>query len=392
MKWLSRMFERRSIGPQFSGVFLAPSRTTSGEVVTPETALTCPPVKACIKALSEDTGKSPLRLRRAIGPDAYVDAREHDLFEILHALPNPETDAFTLIRQMTSDMLLHGVAYAQIIRANGRVQSLWRLDPRHVRVDRDEQRRKRWTVSASGGVSTFVFDPSMPPILEVAFDSPVQHARDLIGTYLALQKFTSKFFANGARPNGVLQSDTALNEEAIGRLRQSWQESFGGSGNAHKIAVLEEGLKYQSIASNNSDAQMNELLATLRNEICGVFRVPPYLISDLTHANYSNVEALSISYVSGTLDPLFRAWELSLRRDVLTARQYGAYTVEFDRSALIQSDVRSLYTALATARQAGIFSVNDCRRKLGMNPVENGDELLVNSALVPVQGGERHAA
>jgi HK97 family phage portal protein len=385
--WLSRLFERRSVGPQFSEMFTATSRTASGAVVTPETAMAVPEVKGCVKVLSEDVGKTPLRLRQRIGQDVYVDQQEHDLWELLHDLPNPETDAFTFKREITSDMLRYGVAYAQIVRVNGRVQSLWRLPVPSVRVDRDEQRRKRWTVTTATGREVFLFDPSMPPILEIKFDSPIHHCRELIGTALTLQQYTGRFFSNGARPAGALLHPEALGEEAAKRLRESWQETFGGARNSHKVAILEEGMKYEPFASPNDNAQLNELMLTLRSQIAGAFRVPPFKIADLSKSNYSNVEALSIEYLTGTLDPLFTAWEHSIRRDLLTTRQYNVYTAQFDRSALIQSDMASLHTALATGRQNGIYSVNDCRRKLGENPIpaeQGGDLYLVNSAMVPI--------
>jgi len=387
MNWLRRLFERRSVGPQFSELFTSSSRTSSGTVVTPETAMAVPEVKGCVKVLSEDVGKTPLRLRKRIAQDAYVDHHEHDLWEVLHDLPNAETDAFTFKREMTADMLLYGVAYAQVVRVDGRVVSLWRLPVPAVRVDRDEQRRKRWTVTTKTGQAVFVFDASVPPVLEIKFDSPIQHCRELIGTALTLQKYTGRFFSNGARPSGALITPDVLDEEAMSRLRKSWQDAYGGAENAHKVAVLEDGLTFTPFASPNDHAQLNELMLTLRSQIAGAFRVPPFKIADLSKSNYSNVEALSIEYLTGTLDPLFTAWEMAIRRDLLTTRQYNVYTAQFDRSALIQSDMASLHSALATGRQNGIYSVNDCRKKLGENPIpaaQGGDLYLVNSAMVPI--------
>ena len=396
MKWLTRWFERRALTPQFSEMFGA-MRAASGAVVTPETAMAVPEVKGCVKVLSEDVGKTPLRLRQRIGQDAFIDDRQHDLWELLHDLPNPEVDAFTFKREMTADMLLHGVAYAQIVREGGRVQSLWRLPVSAVRVDRDEQRRKRWTVQAGSVRETFLFDPSMPPILEIKFDSPLRDCRELIGTALALQQYTGRFFRNGARPSGALMHPGVLDEDAAKRLRESWQDMHSGADNSHKTALLEEGVTYVPFASANDHAQLNELLQTLRGEIAGAFRVPPFKISDLSQSNYSNVEALAIEYVTGTLDPLFTAWEQAIRRDLLTTRQFNRFTAQFDRSALIQSDRQTLHAALATGRQNGVYSINDCRRKLGENPIpaeQGGDLYLVNSAMVPITdaGQQRKAA
>jgi phage portal protein BeeE len=101
------------------------------------------------------------------------------------------------------------------------------------------------------------------------------------------------------------------------------------------------------------------------------------------------MESSALDYITSTLDPLFQLWEDAMRRDLLTSRQFGQYTLQFDRAALLRSDVKSLHEALARGIQAGIYSQNDARRKLGENPIADGDRYLVNSALVPVaQAGE----
>jgi HK97 family phage portal protein len=138
---------------------------------------------------------------------------------------------------------------------------------------------------------------------------------------------------------------------------------------------------------------LNETLQTIRTEIAGAWGVPTWRIGDLSKATYSNMEAGWNQYLTSTLDPLFQAWEEALRRDVLTTRQYGAYDVIFDRSTLIRSDVKSLHEALARGRDAGIYSTNDARRALGLNPIPvsaGGDAYLVNGNLTPIVEAGSH--
>lgn len=115
-----------------------------------------------------------------------------------------------------------------------------------MRVDRDDSRKKRWTYTAGGHTHVWTFDPSMPPILELCHDTPIARCRELIGTALALQTFTAKFFANGGRLNGVLKSVGPIKQETADRLRTFWDATFGKPGNAHKIAVLDNGLSQKS--------------------------------------------------------------------------------------------------------------------------------------------------
>jgi HK97 family phage portal protein len=387
MGWISRLFERRSLAypsPELLALFNA-GQTQAGEAVSPERAMALPVVAACIAVLSQDIAKTDLKLRRKLGASSWEDDADHPLSEIVGSLPNAEVDAFTFKRNMTASMLQYGVAYAQIIRTDGRVQALWQLPSSAVRVDRNEQRVKRWTLASGGTVTSWLFDADQPPILEVTFDSPIARAREAIGVGLALQKYVGRFFSNGARPQGVLTSANPLGDQARSSLRESWKAAFGGAGNSHGTAILDNGLDYKAIASANDHAQLNELLQTLRNEIAGCFRVPPHKISDLSRANYSNVEALSLEYLNGALDPLFTAWEMALRRDVLSARQYGRYTLQFDRQALVRSDTQSLHASLAVGVNAGFLSINDARQRLGLNPIgPEGDRHMFNTALAPL--------
>jgi HK97 family phage portal protein len=148
--------------------------------------------------------------------------------------------------------------------------------------------------------------------------------------------------------------------------------------------VLEGGLEFKPIGSENDESQLNETWAAINQMIAGTFRVPTWKIGDLTKTSYANMEAGELAYVTSTLDPFFQLWEDALRRDLLTSRQFGQFSIQFDRSALLRSDTKSLHESLAVGRNTGIYSVNDCRKKLGENPIPGGDDYLVNSALQPI--------
>ncbi len=116
-------------------------------------------------------------------------------------------------------LLLSGRAYAEIVRVDGRIVALWPLVSDYMRVDRDAQRRKRWTYSTGGTLVTWLFDANAPPILELTTETPMLRCRDIIGTALALQQYTATFFKNNARPAGVLQAAGSIAPETAERLR-----------------------------------------------------------------------------------------------------------------------------------------------------------------------------
>ena len=119
---------------------------------------------------------------------------------------------------------------------------------------------------------------------------------------IACEEYGAKFFANGAAPSGVLEHPGTIKDPA--RVRDTWQGQFGGSGNAGKVAVLEEGMKYTPISISPEQAQFLETRKFQINEIARIFRVPPHMVGDLEKSSFSNIEQQSLEFVKYTARPL----------------------------------------------------------------------------------------
>ena len=206
-------------------------------------------------------------------------------------------------------------------------------------------------------------------------------AKNAIGLAIAAEEYGSKFYANGAAPSGVLEHPGTLKDP--GRVRESWQSTFGGSSNANKVAVLEEGMKYTPISIAPNEAQFLETRKFQIEEIARMYRVPLHMIGDLDHATFSNVEHLSLDFVKYSLDPWIVRWEQSLQKALLSDSEKGQYFVKFNVDGLLRGDYASRMQGYATARQNGWMSANDIREKEDMNliPDEDGGNLyLVNGS------------
>ena len=105
--------------------------------------------------------------------------------------------------------------------------------------------------------------------------SPIAMAKNAIGLAIATEEYGAKFFANGATPGGVLEHPNVVKDPE--RVRASWNAAFGGSANANKVAVLEEGMKYTPISISPEQAQFLETRKFQINEIARIFRVPPHM-------------------------------------------------------------------------------------------------------------------
>ena len=176
--------------------------------------------------------------------------------------------------------------------------------PNKMSVDRDANGQLYYTYTRSTdeaptmqGMTVTLKPSDVLHIPGLGFDglvgySPIAMAKNAIGMAIASEEYGAKFFANGAAPGGVLEHPGTIKDPQ--RVRDSWQSTFGGSGNANKIAVLEEGMKYTPIAISPEQAQFLETRKFQINEIARIFRVPPHMVGDLEKSSFSNIEQQSL--------------------------------------------------------------------------------------------------
>ena len=380
--------------------------TAAGKYVTERSAMQMTAVYCCVRILSEAVASLPLQFYRYTDDGGKEKAVEHPLYFLLHDEPNPEMTSFIFRETLMTHLLLWGNAYSQIIRnGKGEVIALYPLMPDRMKVKRDSDGRiyYEYTVYDSDDVEgrkgtdkagrTVKLQPSdVLHIPGLGFDglvgySPIAMAKNAIGLAIATEEYGSKFFANGAAPSGVLEHPGTIKDPS--KVRESWQATFGGSGNANKIAVLEEGMKYTPISISPEQAQFLETRKFQIDEIARIFRVPPHMIGDLEKSSFNNIEQQSLEFVKYTLDPWVSRWEQAMVRALLTPDEKKKYFFKFNVDGLLRGDYQSRMSGYATARQNGWMSANDIRELEQMDRIpaeEGGDLYLVNGNMIPITG------
>lgn len=386
--------------------------TASGKYVTERSAMQMTAVYCCVRILSEAVASLPLQFYRYTDDGGKEKAVEHPLYFLLHDEPNPEMTSFIFRETLMTHLLLWGNAYSQIIRnGKGEVVALYPLMPDRMKVDRDEDGRLyyEYTVYDSDDVDgrkgtnkvgrTVRLQPyDVLHIPGLGFDglvgySPIAMAKNAIGLAIATEEYGSKFFANGAAPSGVLEHPGTIKDPS--KVRESWQATFGGSGNANKIAVLEEGMKYTPISISPEQAQFLETRKFQIDEIARIFRVPPHMIGDLEKSSFNNIEQQSLEFVKYTLDPWVSRWEQAMVRALLTPDEKKKYFFKFNVDGLLRGDYQSRMNGYATARQNGWMSANDIREleNLDRIPAEQGGDLyLINGNMTKLEDAGIFAA
>lgn len=384
-------------GSRYSFFF---GNTSAGKPVNEHTAMQMTAVYSCVRILSETLAGLPLHVYRyndSGGKEKYL---KHPLYKLLHDEPNPEMTSFAFRETLMSHLLLWGNAYAQIIRnARGEVIALYPLMPNKMTVDRDSKGRLFYLYSRTSDDAPTLGDDSQvylapSEVLHIpglGFDgligySPIAMAKNAVGLAIATEEYGAKFFANGAAPGGVLEHPGTIKDPQ--KVKESWNAAYQGSQNAHRVAVLEEGMKYQPIGISPEQAQFLETRKFQINEIARIFRVPPHMLADLEKSSFSNIEQQSLEFVKYTLDPWVVRWEQSMCRALLMESEKPIVFIKFNVDGLLRGDYVSRMSGYATARQNGWMSANDIREleNLDRIPAEFGGDLyLINGAMTKLQ-------
>ena len=332
-----RMLELRGIDwPDVST-----SRTPSGIRVTADNSMACSAYTACIRVISDAVSSLPLHVFERLANGGKTKATSHPIYRLLHMQPNPWQTAQEFRDWMTGMYLHYGASYAEIRPgARGAVSELWPLHSSRMQAERLEDGRLRYLYREPNGRQTIY---SQEQIFALRFTTEdginaiptYKLFSNVIGLAQALEAHAATYFGNNARPGVVLESDNPIPAEAAERLRESWERMHRGQ-NAHRTAVLPNGVKLRELSGSNESAQMLESRQFAVIECCRLFRVPPHMIQDLTRSTYSNIEVQGTEFVQHCLLPHLKRWEAAISRDLIVDDE--RYFAEHSVSGMLRGD------------------------------------------------------
>lgn len=392
--------------------------TRAGPLVNELSALQLSAVYSCVRIRSETFASLPRHLLERAGREVRK-ATDHPAYRMLLRAPNPQMTAYNFWQWMAASLDLRGNALAAVERDNlGRARALWPLRWDHVEVKiraglvTYEWRGRDWDENQPPRV--YVRGASALHLHGLSFDGitglgPVALHRESIGEGLAQRNYALDFFANSARPDGVLEHPGVLGasveerEAAAKRLREQWETMHGtAAGAAHRVAVLEEGLKWHAIGVSQKDAEYLAGRKFNRSEIAGLFGVPAHLIGDLDRATFSNIEQQALEFILFHLRPALENADEAIERDVLSAPDREAhYYVKHAVEGLLRGDTAARTAYYNAGVAGGWLLVNEARALEDLPPIEGGDtprmpqNLALLDALgrpVPMPGGSASSA
>lgn len=400
---ISNLFEQRAASfkvgqepPDWFGRAIGAWDSWAGVNVTPELAMTYGAVFACVNVISQTLASLPLITYRRLarGRERAVD---FPLYSILHDLPNPEMTSFDMRQALMGHVALRGNGFAEIVSdRGGRVRELWPLRPDRMRLGRNQAGKLEYIYtlpqSIGGGEKTFRME-QIWHIRGLTSSglwglSPVGQAMQTVALGLAMDEFGSRFFGNGAQPGFWLKHPQQLKEAAYERLKKSFEQRNSGLTNAHRIAILEEGMSVEKIGIAPDEAQFLESRKFQIREVARWFRMPPHMIQDLENATFTNIEHQGIEFVVHTVRPWAVNLEQSISRCLLLEDERKQYYAEHLVDGLLRGDTQSRYTAYQSAINTGWMVPNEAREKENLNPIDGLDEPRMQLSYTTVGGDE----
>jgi HK97 family phage portal protein len=389
---LNKLIQRRSINdpsipitdPRVWAKYFGSNASDSGVSVTVNSLLSYSPIWAGVRMISQDVAQMPLYVyRRANGGKER--ATEHAAYRLLRRQANEDMTASMWKQVVVTHALLYGVSYTLIDRTGGaEPDQLLPVSPDRVRSFRDHQTGAlRYEVGFADrpDLQNPVRVPAgdMIVILGLTLDglgglSLIEYARNSIGRGLAAEKYSNKYFRNNARPGGILVHPNKLDDVALNNLRDSFSQLQEGLDNAHRFAILEEGMQWIQTGVDPEKSQLIQSLEFGVKDASRVLGIPPHRLGDDSKTSFASLEQENLSYQQSSLGPWYSKIQEESYAKLLSPdeRKADSHTVEFERNAILQADAKTRHDVYAVGLNWGFYNRNEVRAWENMNPLPDG--------------------
>ena len=350
---------------------------------------------ACIRAIAEEIANMRWRLFKMNGDEA-IEVFDHEVLDLLYGVSDTQT-GYELKYLIGSHLELTGNFYAvmdgvktgQDGKASGKPKALYPLDPSGVRIvvnhSQFPSRITKYEYTSHG--KRYEFDPAQ--VLHLKYPDP-SDLHEGIGTAQSIplwidadnyaMEFNRRFFVNGARIGGVLESENARTEAQLQFIKKSFEAIHKGYDSAYKTLVLPKGTKYSQASESQKDMDFNNLMVMMRDRILAGFRVPRTVLGITDDVNRSNAEATNYIFALRTIKPKMQLI-VSYLNEFLVPLYGDNLFLDFEDPVPENTELKVKEMAAAT----GVLTPNEQReRYFGYEPAEGADDLLYPITMQPL--------
>lgn len=375
----------------FAGWFgVAPSE--SGVEVNELTAMQIAAFVGVQRVLGDAVSLTPLEVVEINKDGSEAVTYEHPLADVLQLQMNPETTAADVKQTGQIHLLQTGNFYGEIgYNGAGQPAAIYPRSPfatfPYRNIAGEQGRRPAGpldngelfykTTDTPGHYERAIRRQDMVHVKGMGLDSlvglsPVKYyAREVLGTDLAAQSFSAKFFANDARPGGYLKAPGFLNPDRKKQALMSWMAGHA-RGQANKPALLDGGWTWEKVGVPPNEAQFIETRKFNREQIAAIFGVPPHFLG-ISEESRANMEQRALEFLVFVLKPWLNKWEqaINIKMFPRAGRNAGRFYARFNTTNFERATYADLLKGVQMGRYAGLYTADDGRRLLGEQPYSN---------------------
>lgn len=349
-------------------------------LISASRALSVPAVSNAIQLISEAAASLDISVKRLDG-NVEIDVPDHPLLALLRGEVNEWTSGFEFIRDLVQDALMNDAGgLAWVNRVNGEAHEIIRYRQGNLTYDSDPLTGERRYKLINRPLPARDVIHVLPPLGK----APLSLARQAISIAQALDHHADGLFRNGARPGAVIIVPKGMGEEPIKSARESWRKTHE-TGQKGLTAFLYDGMTFEQLSLNSTDAQFLENRKFQIQEIARAFNIPSPMLGDLERATWSNSEQKGREFLSYTLEPWLLGIEGALRRALFSDEERVSHVIRFDRDDLTRADLATRATVINSLISSRTINANEGRAWIGLPPRQGGDEYLnPNISAAPV--------
>lgn len=341
----------------------------------------------CTSILSGTIASLPLIVKRKkngyFSPD-----EENELYRLLTRMPNRRMNIFEFMRNMVMQIINQGNAYIVIKRKFGDVSELVLCANNTVTYDKlndvyiisDPYNR------LYGRFESYNIIHLRNNSLDGGYTgvSTITYASRILSIAASADNQNLHTFQNGSKVKGIVSGVKETARGLVGAGMTDNQLSDVGDrienqlNSGRDIVPVPGDVSFHQLSINPIDAQILGTKELCVLDTCRFYGVHPDKVFAGQPTNYKASEMSNVDFLTDTLQPILKQIEAEFNCKLIPDSVAHLYKISFDLAYLYQTDLITQATYLKTMEEAGVFSVNEARKRADQPPVEGGDRVYIS--------------
>lgn len=343
----------------------------------------------CINLYADNIAKLPI-VTKVKTEKGDIDAEDFYLYELLRLRPNENMNAFETIKALIMMTKHYGAAGLYIdYNDKGLVKALYPVRINQFIVDnagliKSNKTNKVLVDFTCGDVSGSCFDKDIIILRDnsidgIKFKATKSYIKDSIETNVKAQKYQADLFSNGLTNKAVVQLTSDIKDDKeLKKVQEKFNRLYSAKG---RVFTVPAGFNISPLNLSLADSQFAELKVIGKKDITSAVGVPYSLIEKGSLSEEEN-----IAFLSNAIIPFITALEQEMDWKLLTKRdRKKGYKIRFNVNAMLRTSPEKQSIILDRYVKDGIYTINDCKRILGVPLVEGGDVVTLPAGQITLE-------